>query len=46
MIPNLTGLAQEPGLSAALVPVALAAVLTAIVLVLPSIVRWFDDRKS
>ncbi len=46
MIPNLAGLAQELGLSAALVPVALAAVLTAIVLVLPSIVRWLDDRKS
>jgi len=46
MIPNLTELAQELGLSAALVPVALAVVLTTIVLVLPSIVRWFDDRKS
>jgi len=46
MIPDLTELAQELGLGPALVPVALAAVLTAIVLVLPSIVRWFDDRKS
>jgi hypothetical protein len=46
MIPNLTEFAQKLSLSAALVPVALAAVLTAIVLVLPSIVRWFDDRKS
>ncbi len=46
MIPNLTELAQELGLSAALVPVALAALLTTIVLVLPSIVRWFDDRRS
>jgi hypothetical protein len=46
MIPNLKELAQESGLSAALVPLALAAVLTVIVLVLPSIVRWFDDRKS
>ncbi len=46
MIPNLTELGRELGLSAALVPVALAAVLTAIVLVLPSIVRWLDDRKS
>jgi hypothetical protein len=46
MIPNLTDLAQMLGLNAALVPVALAAGLTAIALLLPSIVRWFDDRKS
>ncbi len=46
MIPSLPELAQRFGVTAALVPVALAAVLTAIVLVLPSILRWFDDRKS
>jgi hypothetical protein len=46
MIPNLTELGRELGLSAALVPVALAAVLTAIGLVLPSMVGWLDDRKS
>jgi len=46
MIPNLTELAHDLGLSATLVPVVLAAVLTAIVLVLPSIVRWINDRKS
>jgi hypothetical protein len=46
MIPSLTELAQRFGVSAALLSVALAAVLTAIVLVLPSILRWFDDRES
>jgi len=46
MIPDLTELAQELGLRPALVPVALAVVLTSIVLVLPWIVRRLDDRKS
>jgi hypothetical protein len=46
MIPSLPELAQKFGVRAALLPVALAAVLTAIVFALPSIMRWFDDRKS
>ena len=46
MIPTLTELAHKLGVSAAFVPVALAGVLTGIVLLVPSIAQWFDDRKS
>jgi hypothetical protein len=46
MIPTVTELAQKLGGSAAFVPVALAALLTAMVLLVPSITQWFDDRKS
>jgi hypothetical protein len=46
MIPTLTELAHKLGASAAFVPVVLAGVLTAVLLLVPSIVQWFDDRKS
>ena len=46
MIPTLTELAQKFGASSTFVTVALAAVLTALVLLAPSIAQWFDDRKS
>jgi hypothetical protein len=45
MIPTLTELAQKFGGSAAFVPVALAGLLTAIVLLVPSITQWFDDQS-
>jgi 2-hydroxychromene-2-carboxylate isomerase len=46
MIPTLTELAQKFGVNTTFVPVALAGVLTALVLLVPSIAQWFDDRKS
>jgi hypothetical protein len=46
MIPTLTELVQKFGVSSTFVTVALAAVLTAVVFLVPSIVQWFDDRKS
>jgi hypothetical protein len=46
MIPTLTESAQDSGASGAFLPVALAGALTAIVNLVPSIVQWFDDRKS
>jgi hypothetical protein len=46
MIPTLAELAQKFGRSAVFVPVALAGLLTAIVLLVPSITQWLDDRKS
>ncbi len=46
MIPTLTELAQKLGASNTFVTVALAGVLTAVVLLVPSIAQWFDDQKS
>ena len=46
MIPTLTELAQQFAASAAFVPIGLATALTAIVLLVPSIAQWFDDRNS
>jgi hypothetical protein len=46
MIPTLTELARNLGVSAALMPTALATALTGIVFLLPTVFRWFDDRKS
>jgi len=45
MIPTLTELARNIGVNAAFLPIALAAVLTAIVFLLLTFFRWFDDRK-
>jgi len=46
VIPSLPEILGRFGVSAALVPLALAAVLTALVLVAPSISHWFEDRDS
>lgn len=45
MISNLTQMAQELGFTPALVPFALAAVLTVVAFGLPPLLRWFGDRK-
>jgi uncharacterized membrane protein AbrB (regulator of aidB expression) len=46
MIQTLAELAQRLGVNAAFVPIALAAALTAIVFLVPSIARWFEDGRS
>jgi hypothetical protein len=46
MIPALTELARRLGVSAVFVPIALAVALTGIVFLVPTVFRWFDDRKS
>jgi hypothetical protein len=46
MIPSLSEILGRFGIGAAFVPLALAAVLTAVVLVAPTITRWFEDRDS
>ncbi len=46
MIPSLTTLAERLGVSVAFIPLALAAVLTATVLLVQSIAEWFEDWNS
>ncbi len=46
MIPFLPEILGRFGVSAALVPLALAGLRTTAVLVAPSIARWFEDRDS
>lgn len=45
MIPNLSELAEKPGLAGVLVPLVLAALLTGLVFLVPSIAQWFDERN-
>lgn len=44
MIPNLTEIAELYGVNPVFAPVVFAALLTAIVLSVQSIGRWFEDR--
>jgi len=46
VIPSLPEILDRFGVSAALVPFALAALLAAVVLWAPSMARWFEDRDS
>jgi len=46
VIPSLQEIARQLGMSPPLVALALAGVLTALVLLAQSIAHWFDDRDS
>jgi len=46
MIPDLAAGGESPGMEAGFVPLALAGVFTLFVMLVQSIVRLFDDRKS
>jgi hypothetical protein len=45
MIPELTALGEKLGFATVLVPLALGALLTAMVFLAHSIAEWFDDRN-
>ena len=45
MIPNLAELAEKLGLVGVLVPLVLAALLTALVFLAPTVAQWFDERN-
>jgi hypothetical protein len=45
VIPDLTAIAERFGVSPALAPLVLAALLTSLVLFVQSIARWLEDRK-
>ena len=46
MIPSLQEIARQFGVSPSLFALAIAGVLTGLVLMTQSIARWFDDRNS
>jgi len=46
VIPTLPEIADRFGLAALVVPLILAGVLTALVLLVPSVIGWFEDRNS
>jgi len=46
VIPSLPEILDRFGVSAVLIPFALAALLTAVALLAPSMARWFEDRNS
>jgi hypothetical protein len=46
MIPVLSELARNLPVSPAFLPLVLAAALTGIILLVPTILRWFEDGKS
>jgi len=43
VIPDLTAIAKRFGVNPAFAPLVLAALLTALVLFVPSVARWFED---
>ena len=43
MIPDLTAIAERFGVNPAFAPLVLAALLTALVLFVQSVARWFED---
>jgi hypothetical protein len=45
VIPNLTELAEKLGLAGVPVPLVLAALLMALVFLVPSVAQWFDERN-
>ena len=45
MIPTLAELERTLGVNVAFVPLVFAVLLTGMVLILPSIFQWFEDRK-
>jgi hypothetical protein len=45
VIPNLTELAEKLDLAGVLVPLVLAALLTGLVFLAPSVAQWFDERN-
>jgi hypothetical protein len=45
VIPNLAELAEKLGLAGLLVSLVLAALLTALVFLAPSVAQWFDERN-
>ena len=45
MIPDVTAIAERFGANPTFAPLLLAASLTALVLFIQSVVRWFEDRN-
>jgi len=45
VIPNLTELAEKPGLTVVLVPLALAVLLTGLVFPVQTVAQWFYERN-
>jgi hypothetical protein len=45
VIPNLAELAEKLGLAGVLIPLVLAALLTGLVFLVPSVAQWFDERN-
>jgi hypothetical protein len=45
VIPNLAELGEKLGLAGVLIPLVLAALLTVLVFLVPSVAQWFDERN-